>query len=62
MDYPKLTHEIWISVEDPSGELYGDALIGIAYTDTDGSLHPKFSAWPCPQAKVTLRPIEPVNG
>jgi hypothetical protein len=57
MDTQAVTHEIWIAVEDMTGELYGEALIGIAYTDENGHIHPKLAAMPTAGAKLTLRPV-----
>lgn len=56
MDYPKPTHEIWIEIDDTESALYGEALIGIVYTDAEGVLHPKFTALPVPGTRVTMKP------
>lgn len=57
MTYPKVTHEIWVEIHDPNGTLYGESLIGVAYTDEHGRLVPHYAAIPMPGAATTLRPI-----
>ena len=57
MDYPAVTHEIWVEILDPNGTLYGESLIGVAYTDDRNRLVPHYAAIPMPGAATTLRPI-----
>lgn len=57
MLYNRPTHEIWIEIQDNTGALYGEALIGIAFTNDDGQIVPKFAATPLPGTLTTFRPI-----
>lgn len=50
------THEIWIEI-DGADAFYGEALIGIGYTDDEGRIGPHYAAMPMPGTVTTFRPI-----
>lgn len=52
------THEIWIEIDDPTGTFYGEALIGIGYTDDEGRIGPHYAAMPIPGTVTNFRPIQ----